>query len=109
MAVVGRKPNASMSPGPSRWNVAHPDELRRRYVEFDEVPASAWGRPTGTEGCELSSGEGVSRSPRLLRERALHAAGNEVAAVVTRSHPAPRCPLLVVTTDIERLCRKDCS
>jgi len=40
MAGVGRKPNASMSPGPSRWNVAHPDELRRRYVEFDEVPAS---------------------------------------------------------------------
>jgi hypothetical protein len=33
-------------------------------------------------------GEGVHRSPRLLRERALHAAGNEIAAAVTRSHPA---------------------
>jgi hypothetical protein len=31
-----------------------------------------------------------TRSPRLLRERALHAAGNEIAAAVTRSHPAMR-------------------
>jgi len=45
-------------------------------------------RPSGIEGCGLAPGEGVSRSPRLLRERALHAAGNEVAAAVTLSHPA---------------------
>src|SRR5262245_46013001 len=45
-------------------------------------------RSSGIEGCGLAPGEGVSRSPRLLRERALHAAGNEVAAAVTLSHPA---------------------
>ena len=30
----------------------------------------------------------ASRSPRLLPETVLRAAGNELAAVVTRSHPA---------------------
>jgi hypothetical protein len=39
-------------------------------------------------GCGPIPGEGVPRSPRLLRERALHAAGDEIAAAVTRSRPA---------------------
>ena len=39
-------------------------------------------------GCGWNPGEGVTRSPRLLRERVLHAAGSELAAAVTRSHPA---------------------
>jgi len=34
-------------------------------------------------------GEGVHLPPKLLRGRALHAAGSEVAAAVTRSHPVP--------------------
>ena len=33
-------------------------------------------------------GEGVHRAPRFLRKRALHAGGNEIAAAITRTHPA---------------------
>jgi hypothetical protein len=40
-------------------------------------------------GCGTSPGEGVPRSPRLLRERERFTPpGDEIAAVVTRSHPA---------------------
>jgi hypothetical protein len=39
-------------------------------------------------GCGPIPGEGVPWSPRLPRERALHAAGSEIAAAVTRSRPA---------------------
>lgn len=41
-------------------------------------------------GIWIVAGEGVHRSPRLLRERVLQVAGSEIAAAVTRSHPANR-------------------
>jgi hypothetical protein len=44
------------------------DELRRRYVEYDEVSESVLKFLEAT--CGLIPGEGVPRSPRLLRERA---------------------------------------
>jgi hypothetical protein len=52
-------------------------------------------------GMWLAPGEGVHRSPRLLRERALHAAGNEIAAAVTRSHPASKLLSRAVSTSTE--------
>ena len=49
------------------------DELRRRFVSTTRYRnrfSSSWKRSTGAEGCGLIPGEGVPRSPRLLRERA---------------------------------------